>query len=232
MTLDPSPMNPITEDDIAHYLAANPAFFQRHAELLASVQLASPHGLRAVSLQERQAEMLREKIKILEMRIMEMIRHGNENVLIADRLHRWARQLLLVRAARELPAVIAEEIRSQFMVPQVALRVWEVAPAYSQEAFAQGADQDVRSFASSLGAPYCGINSGFDAVQWLDEPQAAQSVALIPLRDGAVTEASPAFGLLVLASPDAQRFSSGMGTDFLVRIAELAGAALARLREG
>jgi uncharacterized protein YigA (DUF484 family) len=36
--------------------------------------------------------------------------------------------------------------------------------------------------------------------------------------------------MLVLASPDPQRFSSGMGTDFLERIAELASAALARLR--
>ena len=32
--------NPITEDDIANYLANSPDFFQRHAELLASVHLA------------------------------------------------------------------------------------------------------------------------------------------------------------------------------------------------
>jgi uncharacterized protein YigA (DUF484 family) len=36
--------------------------------------------------------------------------------------------------------------------------------------------------------------------------------------------------LLVLASPDAQRYSSTMGTDFLARIAELASAALSPLR--
>jgi len=41
----------------------------------------------------------------------------------------------------------------------------------------------------------------------------------------------PAFGLLVLASPDAQRFNSTMATDFLVRIAELASAALSPLRQ-
>ena len=63
--------NPITEDDIANYLANNPDFFQRHAELLASVHLASPHNNRAVSLQERQAEMLRDKIKLLEHRLID-----------------------------------------------------------------------------------------------------------------------------------------------------------------
>ena len=40
----------------------------------------------------------------------------------------------------------------------------------------------------------------------------------------------PAFGMLVLASPDPQRFQSGLATDFLERIAELASAALSRLR--
>jgi uncharacterized protein YigA (DUF484 family) len=44
----------ITEQDIANFLANNPGFFERHAELLATIQLSHPHGLRAVSLQERQ----------------------------------------------------------------------------------------------------------------------------------------------------------------------------------
>ena len=39
-----------------------------------------------------------------------------------------------------------------------------------------------------------------------------------------------AFGLLVLGSPDAQRFDATMGTEFLSRMAELASAALQRLR--
>ena len=229
--MTPSPMNPITEDDIAHYLASNPAFFQRHAELLSAVQLTSPHGHRAVSLQERQAEMLRDKIKVLELRIMEMIRAGSENMVIADRLQRWARQLLQVPTPTELPAAIVSEIRDQFMVPQVAIKVWDVAAAHQGAEFAQGASEGARSFASSLTQPYCGVNAGFEPIQWLEDPKAVQSLALIPLRVGAVTEPTPAFGLLVLASPDSQRFTSGMGTDFLERIAELASAALARLRQ-
>jgi uncharacterized protein YigA (DUF484 family) len=37
-------------------------------------------------------------------------------------------------------------------------------------------------------------------------------------------------GLLVLASPDPQRFHPSMGTDLLTRMGELASAALTRLR--
>ena len=235
-------MNPITEDDIANYLANTPDFFLRHAELLASVQLNSPHGNRAVSLQERQAEMLREKIKVLEMRVMEMMRNGNDNMVIADRLHRWARQLLLVRDGKALPAAMAAEIRSQFMVPQVALKVWGVTGPYLDEPFALGVSEDARSFASSLTQPYCGVNTGFEAVQWLPEPAAAQSLAMVALRPHAEPQAAalsstperetlpPAIGLLVLASPDPQRYHAGMGTEFLERMGEIASAALSRLR--
>jgi uncharacterized protein YigA (DUF484 family) len=36
-------------------------------------------------------------------------------------------------------------------------------------------------------------------------------------------------GALLLASDEAQRFTADMGTDFLLRIADMAGAALSRL---
>jgi uncharacterized protein YigA (DUF484 family) len=36
--------------------------------------------------------------------------------------------------------------------------------------------------------------------------------------------------MLVLGSPDPQRYQAGMATDFLEHIAELASAALSRLR--
>jgi hypothetical protein len=223
-------MNPITEDDIANYLANSPDFFERHAQLLASVLLTSPHGNRAVSLQERQAEMLREKIKALEHRVMDMVRHGSENMIISDRIHRWAQSMLLVQSTRALPATLLSDLQGQFMVPQVALKVWDVDQRYAQEPFAQGVSEDAKSFASSLTQPYCGVVSGIEAVGWLPDPGTAMSIALIPLRPGASNSSGPAFGMLVLASPDPQRFQSGLATDFLERIAELASAALSRLR--
>ncbi|MGB3435445.1 DUF484 family protein, partial [Achromobacter sp.] len=49
MTSNVSTMN---DDSIADYLRQHPEFFERHAELLSTVQLSSGHGGRAVSLQE------------------------------------------------------------------------------------------------------------------------------------------------------------------------------------
>ena len=228
MNPTPNPMqHPITEDDIANFLANTPDFFERHAELLATVQLSSGHGGRAISLQERQAGMLRDKIRGLESRVVEMIRHGQENVAIADKMQSWMLSLLMTPAARDLPDAIAQELQTQFQIPQAAIKVWDVAAPFSNCDFATGVSDDARSFAASLSTPFCGLNAGLEAAKWLPEPAAAKSVALIALRPGAATQA---FGLLVLASPDGERFTSGMGTDFLQRIGELASAALSRLR--
>lgn len=220
-------MNPITEQDIADFLVNTPDFFERHADLLASVQLVSGHGKRAVSLQERQAEMLREKIKVLERGLMDMIRYGNENVQIADKLQRWTRKLLLATQARDLPELLVSHVKDEFSVPQVAIKVWNVDAAYEDEAFASSVSSDVKAFTTSLAMPYVGLNSDFEAAAWLDNVAQALSVALIPLRASSQTEA---FGLLVLASPDAQRFNANMGTDFLERIGEIGSAALSRLQ--
>lgn len=229
-TLSSAIANPITEDDIANYLANTPDFFERHAEMLAAVQLTSPHSQRAVSLQERQANMLREKIKMLELRIMDMIRNVNDNMVLSDKLLQWARTLLLNTDPAALPTRMADELADQFSVPQVGIKVWGVDAAYAGEAFAQGVSEDVKVFASSLTEPFCGVNTGLDAIHWLPEPKAVASLAILPLRTGPLGSATPAFGLLVLASPDAQRFNSTMGTEFLARVAELASAALSPLR--
>jgi uncharacterized protein YigA (DUF484 family) len=216
----------ITEDDIANFLLHTPGFFERHAELLASVQLTSPHGQRAVSLQERQMEMLREKNRGLELRLMEMLRHGQENVAIADKLLCWIRAIMLNTDAASLPGALVEELRHQFLIPQAAIRVWGVSEALGEQPFAQAVSEDARRFASSLSLPYCGANTGFEAAGWFEDPASVVSLALLPLRHGT---ASPAFGMLALGSPDPTRYSADMGTEFLVRIAEIASAGLHRL---
>ena len=218
----------ITETDIANYLANTPGFFERHAELLGSIQLTSPHGQRAVSLQERQMEMLRDKIRGLEGKIIEMIRHGQDNVTIADKLHRWTRALMVTERPAELPEVLVRELMHHYMIPQAGIRVWGAASEFAALGFAQPVSDDVRTFAASLTVPYCGVNSGFEAAQWLEEPAGAKSMALVPLRTelGGI---GSAFGMLVLASPDPTRYTAEMGTEFLERIGEIASAALSRV---
>ena len=218
----------ITEDEIANYLVHTPGFFERNAQLLASIQLTSPHGQRAVSLQERQMEMLRDKIKGFERRIMEMIRYGQENEAIAERLHRWVRSVMLCHADAQLADTLVDQLKYEFMVPQAAVRLWDTDNQALRTELAyldacQAVNADVRSFAASLSQPYCGLNNGFEAAKWLEDPAATASMALVPLHHQGAT-----FGLLVLASPDATRYSGEMGLTFLDLLGQLTAAALSR----
>jgi uncharacterized protein YigA (DUF484 family) len=252
--------------DVADYLLANPEFFSQHAELLAAIRLANPHGKAAVSLQERQMDMLREKNKLLERRLAELLRYGHENDSIAAKFNRWTAHVIAERDAHALPRTVAQGLMEVFDVPRAALRLWDVADVYRDADFARQVGEEVRLFANGLDAPYCGANTGFEAAQWLAASDAAtaaggeaaavqaagvQSVVLLALREpragesvtapadegaaqdgGAAmtaTPAAPAFGLLVMGSPDPRRFHDGMATDFLLQIGTLASAALSRL---
>ena len=214
--------------DIAQYLTDHPDFFDQHPELLAGMQLPHPHNGQAISLVERQSLMLRERIKSLEMRSAEMVRHGQENDAIADKLVNWTRALLLEGDPAKLPGTLITELKRVFDVPYAGLRLWKATTAVADQECALPVESDTISLANSMRVPFCGSNVGFEAASWLEEPGASvQSIAMVPLRVGADPQS---FGLLVLGSADKDRFQITMGTAFLERIAELASAALARLR--
>ena len=216
----------LDSDLIAEYLLEHPHFFEEHAELLSTVKLTSPVMGRAVSLQERQMEILREKIRVQELRMAELMRIAQENDEITNKFQAWSRALLLTRDAEDLPAVLVKQLQDIFHVPQVTVRLWNLGAAHADNWAVQEVTDDARIFANGLSAPFCGPNKDFEAATWLDDAATVKSVAMLPLRVGAAPEA---FGLLVLGSPDPNRFTSDMGTDFLTRIGETGSAALACL---
>ena len=219
-------LNPVTEDDIAHFLVKTPGFFERHAELLERVQLSHPHGPRVVSLPLRQAELLRRKIRHLEHRLADLVGLCRDNGAIIDKLQHCTEALLRARSPRELPARLEAELKARFDLPQVALRLWGLAPEFAEFEATPAVAEPARICAAALARPYCGPVADQPARAWLDEPEAAASLALLALR---ADPGSPPFGLLLLASDDLRRFEPAMETDFLSRFSELAGTALARL---
>jgi hypothetical protein len=212
---------PLDSLAVARYLADHPDFFEEHAGLLGTVRLSSSFTGKAISLQERQMEVMRDKYKALELRMAELVRTAEENAAIANRFHAWTQGLLLAPAVAERPHVLVDGLIRHFGVPQATLRLWNVAPEHAGAWFAQGVSDDARLFAASLLAPYCGSNNDFEAVRWLDDAASVRSTVILPLR-----RAGTAIGLLIMGSPDPERFAAHMGTDFLVHIGETASAAV------
>jgi len=220
---------PIDADVVARYLRDHPEFFDQHADLLGAITLPHPHGGRAISLQERQLEVLRERHRLLELKLADLLRIGEENDAIGTKLQKWTRQLLLAGDAGQLPDIVVDGLGTIFSVPQVAMRLWGLRDEWAGLECAQPVPVDVITLANSMPQPFCGPNSDFQAATWLPEGgRDTRSIALLPLRKGVDPKA---FGLLVLGSADPDRFRSGMGTAYLERIAEMASAALSRLAD-
>lgn len=210
---------------VARYLAEHPRFFEEHAGLLGEVKLSSPLTGKAVSLQERQMEVMRAKYKALELRMAELMRTATDNTVILNRFHAWHLALLKSSGGAAIARDLVDGLVEHFGVPQATLRLWNVGPQHADAWFASGVGEDARLFAASLRAPYCGPNKDFEALRWLDGAASVRSTVLLPL-----TSEGKTFGLLVMGSPDAERFSPTMATDFLVQLGQSASAALAPLR--
>jgi uncharacterized protein YigA (DUF484 family) len=225
------PGSPPGEDTVAQYIADHPDLFRRRPSLLAAIDLPDPHDGHAASLGQRQTLILRERVRALEASLAELVHRGRENDVIDERVTRWSARLLTVGAESELPGQLVEALEDVFDIPAAAVRLWDVASPFAALPCAAAVSADVVRFADSMLAPYCGPNSDFAAAGWLAAgAEPIRSLAMIALRNpGGEAPAARAFGLLVLGSPDPQRFRSDMGTEFLARVGALAAAALSRL---
>jgi uncharacterized protein len=205
-------------DEIARFLRTHPQFFDQHPDLLESIHVPHPYGGRAIPLAERQTVALREKARLLEGRLAEILKYADENDAISEKVHRLS---VALAGARDFPALAHSlylHLREDFAVPHVALRVWgKSVPVDFREADAVTDEQ--KRQAEAMPAPQCGAAGGNAFVAWFGEAaEHVRSVALVPLG------ASPAFGLLALGAEDPKRFYPEMGTLYLRRIGELCAA--------
>lgn len=213
----------MNENDIAAYLGNHPEFFNEHAELLAGISLSNPHGGAAVSLGERQVGVLRDKQRLLETKMAELLRFGEENDVIGEKVHRLGVDLIAARDFASVVHIIYSQLGIGFSIPHVALRVWGIGSGSDPE-FSPVSDA-VKRMSDTLTSPYCGFGTSEESLQWFGERGGhIRSMAQIPLRSNGTC-----VGLLVLASEEAERFYPDMGVLYLERIGEMTSAVLQRV---
>jgi uncharacterized protein YigA (DUF484 family) len=218
---------PLADDDIASWLRANPDFFQRNSELLATLRLPHDSGS-AVSLVERQIEVLRGKNHTADSRLTELVGIARSNEALAAKIHQFTRRLMRAATRREILLQIERGLREDFDTSQMVLLLFNASSDTLDLRFVRPVasnDPNLNGFETLLatGRPRCGQirDSQRDFIFGPDSGSVA-SVALVPLIGD-----SP-LGLLVLGSLNRERFHPGMSTDFLGRLSELISDALAR----
>ncbi|MCX7627303.1 MAG: DUF484 family protein [Methylophilaceae bacterium] len=217
----------LNDQQVVQFLRNDPQFFERNPALLTEIMLPSQHGGVAISLVERQQLAQRDKIRVLESKMSELIAFGEENDAISERVHRLSLGLLAARNFDALIATVKYNLSEDFQVPHVALRLWakpkpQEEDANHAEEF-QPVSEELRHWAEGLLTPYCGHRPGLDVTAWFgDTVVPLKSFALVALRG------EKTFGLLVMGSEDERRFYPEMGTLYLKRIGELVSVALLR----
>ena len=213
-------------ENIAEYLTRHPNFFNDFPTLLADLHIPHPHGTHAVSMSERQLIAMRDKVRMLENKLAELIQFGEENDGISDKLHALTLALLAARTPQEIVAALALHLREGFAVPHHVLRAWNLL---GDSGISDPVSPATRDSVAAMTQPVCGVLAVNDASDWFGEVSPhLRAFACIPLRPA---PAAAPVGLLVLASEEAKRFYAGMGTLYLERLGQLVGAALVRMQD-
>lgn len=209
-------------EDVARYLKDHPEFFESHADMIGDISIPHPHGGRAIPISERQIITLREKNKILEAKLRELVEYGEENDAIGEKVHRAALAVMKPQHLESLLQVLFYNLKEDFSVPHVAIRLWSEWDHPPLPEF-KASSAEVRAFADNLNQPYCSHQPMFETAEWFGEAGGLlKSYAYITMRTDRV------FGVLALASEDPQRFYPGMGTLYLKRLGELISTSLVR----
>ncbi len=211
----------ISADEVSSYLRSHPQFFEQHASLLTEIFLPSPHGSGAISLAERQQLAQRDKIRVTENMVAQLIEFGEQNDITSQKVHNFSVKLIDNKNFSHLTQLISESMQQVFAVTQSQVRVW-VSPSdatLAQDAIFTPTNTAFSDWVSSLNAPYCGVKPELAEGLMQDD---LQSFAFIPLHQG--SDKQNVYGVLMLGSDDVKRFKADMGLMYLNRIGDLVSA--------
>ncbi|MGH8279267.1 MAG: DUF484 family protein [Gammaproteobacteria bacterium] len=212
------------EETVSDYLTHHPGFFEDHTDVLLRLEVPHPTG-HAVSLIERQVDVLRRQHRQMERKLLDLIEVARNNDALIERIHRLAIALLEGENLADRLYTVQDELRNRFGADEVSLFLVGTPPeadAGPARWFEPGTT-DLEQFREFLDAdnPYVGrLRTSQLEFLFGEQAEHIASAALVPLA------ARGKLGVLALGSQEAERFGPTLGTAFLARIGELVTAAI------
>jgi uncharacterized protein YigA (DUF484 family) len=154
------------------------------------------------------------------------VRVARANDALADKLHRFTRQLLRAGSPEAVVTTMEASLRMDFDAFHSVLVLVGPHPEITLQRFVRivrADDANLKSFESLFanGKPRCGqARDSQREFLFGSDANDIGSVALVPLGE------KGSIGLLALGSTDRDRFHPGMSTEFLARMADLIADAL------
>ncbi len=218
-----------SESEVARYLRNHPGFFLNNEDILAELKLAHASG-KAVSLLERQVELLRERNMDMRTRLNNLLENAQNNDGIFQRSRELILALLEARRPEELNNILCRRLVADFEKIDYASLILFGDPSRmgsSQLRVVSPETAQENIGALLRGKAVCGVLRG-EELSFLFGKHADHigSAALVPVCPGTGQ------GVLAIASKDPQHFKSSMGTLFIDFIVEVLNRTLPRLMKG
>lgn len=214
----------LSAEAIARYLRHHPQFFEEHPHLLKKLHLKHDSG-EAISLMERQNQILRQENRQLIDRLNHFIQVAQRNDRLFMQLQRLVLELLPQADCHTLLSTLQHGLTRDFDVHETTVILFNRANGDGDAWLHAERDALAGHFPKLVndGKALCG---GFTAEERnvLFAGLPVQSIALAPLVDN-----DDIVGLLALGHHHAEHFRSGTDTLFLTHLASVTSQLLARL---
>jgi uncharacterized protein YigA (DUF484 family) len=215
----------ISAEQVVAYLKAHPKLLTEHPQLLESIEVSHAAGS-AVSLIERQVELLRGKNARLEARLERLIDTARDNETRAESVLRLARTLIRAPSLANIIVGLRASMKDDFGIEEVFVGlntaaykrhdIDGVVPLEASGAVARAYDNFLRTRLIECGP----VTEERAKLLFPKAEQPIRSAAVVPL------EKEKNLGMLALGSTDAERFQPRQGKLFLEMTAELVAAAV------
>ncbi len=215
------------EEAVARYLEDNPDYFLRQGEVLANLKVPHPETGEAISLIQRQVQVLREQNQRLQQQIRELVAIARENDVLGERLHHFGQTMVDAASLDDTLNSAQDLLRQEFNLDQIVIRLLGGGDSTAgRPEFTNADDRQLKRLLKQFvgGRPVCGGKYDDAMLEYLFGRNATdiKSTAMVAL-GGEIPR-----GVLCLGSRDPHRFHPNMGTLYLVRLGELLMRGVAR----
>jgi len=213
------------EHEIARYLRDHPAFFEKHQDILAGMVLSHESGS-AVSLIERQIQILREQKEEQKIKLHSLISTAKNNEKLNNNVNALILELLDADSLKDVLKVIDQRIRADFEADAIVVKLLasgnEVLKEHEDLTAWQQPALVIGEKVMTARQPVCGSFNA-EQMQALFADADIQSAGIVPLAKE--KNSKNCYGIIAIGSYDPQRFRADMGTLFL----SLLGQVLTRI---
>ncbi len=222
----------LSEQQVSAYLRENPGFFLDQGELLSELTLPHRAGT-AVSLVERQMELLRQRLHDSQQELNELVGIARENEQLFEKTRRLTLALLDARSLDDLAIAIQEGFRDDFGTDACSLLLI--------------GDMQLDTAGQARAVPLDELEDHVPRLLKLSEPASgvfpeAETEFLFRLHDQPIQSAVVAplhhpdrdrdlLGVLALGSYERARFHDRLATSFLNYVREILARCLARISD-